>query len=84
MENLVNVLNENLERVDNNLWAEWLNDDHKEVLTVKGMLKALDLNHLKEVLTEAEERGLLTVAVDDQALLVELTLLGSLHLAHNL
>ena len=77
MENLVNVLNENLERVDNNLWSEWLEDDQKEVLTVKGMLKALDLTHLKDVLLEAEEEGLVELSVDDRALRVELTLLGS-------
>ena len=77
MENLVNLLNENLERVDNNLWSEWLEDDHKEVLTVKGMLKALDLTHLKDALLEAEEEGLVELSVDDRALRVELTLLGS-------
>lgn len=77
MENLVNLLNENLERVDNNLWSEWLDDDHKEVGSVKGMLKALDLTHLKDALLEAEEEGLVELSVDDRALRVELTLLGS-------
>ena len=77
MENLVELLNENLERVDNNLWSEWLDDDHKEVSSVKGMLKALELNHLKDELLEAEEEGLVTLSVDDRALLVELTLLGT-------
>ena len=32
MENLVELLNENLERVDNNLWSEWLDDDHKKLI----------------------------------------------------
>jgi hypothetical protein len=72
MENLVNLLEENLERVDNNLWAEWLDDNHKEVSSVKGMLKALNLNHLKDELLEAERKGLVKLGVDDQSLLVEL------------
>lgn len=72
MENLVNLLEENLERVDNNLWVEWLDDNHKEVSSVKGMLKALNLNHLKDELLEAERKGLVKLGVDDQSLLVEL------------
>ena len=72
MENLLNLLNENLERVEKNLWAEWLNDDHKEVLEVSKMLKALDLGKdVNKELLEAERNGLVRLSVDDQALLVE-------------
>lgn len=72
MENLLNLLNENLERVEKNLWAEWLNDDHKEVLEVSKMLKALDLGQdVNKELLEAERNGLVRLSVDDQALLVE-------------
>lgn len=72
MENLLQLLDENLEQVNHNLWAEWLDDSQKDVLSVNGMLKALDLNHLKNVLLEAEASGLLKLDVDDRALLVEL------------
>ena len=79
MENLVNVLNENLERVDNNVWSEWLCENQRDRDTVKGMLKALNLNHVKDELLKAEEQGLVELVVDDRALIVRLTLLGSMH-----
>lgn len=74
MAKLENLLNENLERVDSKLWAEWLDDtkSYKDEETVKGMLRNLKLTHLEKELLEAEEAGLVRLVVDDRALLVEL------------
>jgi len=75
MNALRNTLENNgFELVENNLFATWLDDDRffRDEETVNGMLRNLNLNHLRNELLEAERNGLLTFTVDDRALLVTL------------
>ena len=75
MNTLRNTLENNgFELVENNLFATWLDDDRffRDEETVSGMLRNLNLNHLRNELLEAERNGLLTLTVDDRALLVTL------------
>ena len=75
MNALRNTLEDNgFELVENNLFATWLDDDRffRDEETVNGMLRNLNLNHLRNELLEAERNGLLTLTVDDRALLVTL------------
>ena len=75
MTTLRNTLEDNgFELVENNLFAAWLDDDRffRDEETVNGMLRNLNLNHLRSELLDAQENGLLSLTVDDRALLVEL------------
>ena len=75
MNALRNTLENNgFELVENNLFATWLDDNRffRDEETVNGMLRNLNLNHLRNELLEAERNGLLTLTVDDRALLVTL------------
>lgn len=71
---LLQLLTENLEQCEHNVYAEWLddNDNRKEPTTVRGMLNRLGLQELHTSLTEAESLGLCTLCVDDRALVVRL------------
>lgn len=61
---------------NNDVWAEWLNDDDNraEPTTMEGMLRRLNLTNLLEPLEEALSLGLCRVCVDDRALCVNVFL----------
>jgi len=71
---LLELLTQNFEECDNNVYAEWLNDNDRrnEPTTVSGMLNRLGLEELLTSLLEAEALGLCTLCVDDRALVVTL------------
>ena len=71
---LLELLTENLEECESNVYAEWLddNDNRKEPTTVNGMLNRLGLQELEPSLKEAESLGLCNLCVDDRALVVRL------------
>ena len=72
LEYLEELLNENLERLEGNLWAAWLDDDkmYRDEQSVKGMIRNLNLKEIEEDLLNAQKAGLLRLVVDDRALIV--------------
>ena len=71
MNNLNQLLEDNFERVSDNLYAEWLFDNQREPSTLQGMFRSLGLSHLYNDLMEAQEQGLVSLVVDDRSLVVE-------------
>jgi len=61
---------------NNDVWAEWLDDDDNraEPTTMEGMLRRLGLTDLLKPLNEAINLGLCRVCVDDRALCVNVYL----------
>jgi hypothetical protein len=68
MKDLINLLENNFEKLDKNVYAEWLNDDQTKPTTAKGMLKKLYWldEECKTLLTDNRVK----LVIDDRALIV--------------
>jgi len=70
MKDLINLLENNFEKIDTNIYAEWLNDNQTEPTTAKGMLKKLHWldEDCKTLLTDKR----VNLIIDDRALIVNI------------
>ena len=70
MKDLINLLENNFEKLDTNVYAEWLNDNQTEPTTAKGMLKKMDWldDKCKTLLTDKRVK----LVIDDRALIVNI------------
>ncbi len=68
MENLLELLENNFEKVELGVYAEWLNDDQKEPKSVKGMLNKMSWldDECKNLLKDKRVK----LVLDDRALIV--------------
>ena len=70
MKDLINLLENNFEKLDTNIYAEWLNDNQTEPTTAKGMLKKMYwLDNECKILLNDDRVHLI---VDDRALIVNI------------
>ena len=67
---LLQQLEENFEKVDDNLWFTKQDDNQKEAKTITSMLRVLNLGHLEQDLMLAHKANLLNVTIDNRALVV--------------
>ena len=67
---LLQQLEENFEKVDDNLWFTKQDDNQKEAKTITSMLRVLNLGHLEQDLILAHKANLLNVTIDNRALVV--------------
>ena len=67
---LLQQLEENFEKVDDNLWFTKQDDNQKEAKTITSMLRVLNLGHLEQDLMLAHKANLLNVTIDNRALII--------------
>ena len=70
MKDLINLLENNFEKLDTNIYAEWLNDNQTEPTTAKGMLKKMDW--LDDECKSLLNYDRVHLIVDDRALIVNI------------
>tara|TARA_R100001198_G_scaffold47937_1_gene26691 strand:+ start:122 stop:343 length:222 start_codon:yes stop_codon:yes gene_type:complete len=70
MKDLIELLENNFEKIDTNIYAEWLSDEQTEPTTTKGMLKKLHWldEECKTLLTDNRVK----LTIDDRALIVNI------------
>jgi hypothetical protein len=70
MKDLINLLENNFEKLDTNVYAEWLNDNQTEPTTAKGMIKKMHWldDKCKTLLTDKRVK----LVIDDRALIVNI------------
>ena len=68
MKDLLELLENNFEHLGDGVWAEWLNDDQREVFTAKGMLNKM--TWLDDECKSLLKDNRVSLVVDDRALVV--------------
>tara|TARA_R100000951_G_scaffold26190_3_gene22211 strand:+ start:503 stop:718 length:216 start_codon:yes stop_codon:yes gene_type:complete len=68
MKDLFELLENNFEHLGDGVWAEWLNDDQREVFTAKGMLNKM--TWLDDECKSLLKDNRVSLVVDDRALVV--------------
>ena len=75
MKDLLKLLESNFEQIDERIFAEWLNEDQKEPLSIKGYFKAM--SWLDEDCKSLMNDDRVTLVIDDRALIVEVKQLNN-------
>ena len=69
MEKLIELLNENMERLNSTVWAEWLSEEQEETPDLREMMRQLNILDELECLLIDDRVNLV---VDDRALIISL------------
>ena len=73
MENLRNLLNQEMERINSNVWAVWVDQwNYQGQHNVQSYLEDGYMMELYEPLMNAERNGLISLVIDDYALIVNI------------